>query len=116
MRFASVGLASLVTGTWVSAQRGEGGPVFSYGGRSEEHTSELQSPDHLVCRLLLEKKKPKKHQHTRHQDKGSRFDDPKETPPNRARRCTCSTDLHRTGRTRTALCIPPHVRATHGTL
>src|SRR5947208_11273402 len=27
------------------------------GGRSEEHTSELQSPDHLVCRLLLEKKK-----------------------------------------------------------
>src|SRR5438552_11736442 len=29
--------------------------VFAY--RSEEHTSELQSPDHLVCRLLLEKKK-----------------------------------------------------------
>src|SRR5258708_29253242 len=29
--------------------------------RSEEHTSELQSPDHLVCRLLLEKKKRKKH-------------------------------------------------------
>src|SRR5438552_6771834 len=29
--------------------------------RSEEHTSELQSPDHLVCRLLLEKKK-KTHQ------------------------------------------------------
>ena len=28
--------------------------------RSEEHTSELQSPDHLVCRLLLEKKKQKK--------------------------------------------------------
>src|SRR5438552_8974680 len=27
--------------------------------RSEEHTSELQSPDHLVCRLLLEKKKPR---------------------------------------------------------
>src|SRR5438876_6796908 len=26
------------------------------GGRSEEHTSELQSPVHLVCRLLLEKK------------------------------------------------------------
>src|SRR5438552_18991897 len=30
--------------------------------RSEEHTSELQSPDHLVCRLLLEKKKKKKKQ------------------------------------------------------
>src|SRR5258708_1571856 len=28
------------------------------GVRSEEHTSELQSPDHLVCRLLLEKKNP----------------------------------------------------------
>src|SRR2546426_8166912 len=30
------------------------------GGRSEEHTSELQSPCNLVCRLLLEKKKQKK--------------------------------------------------------
>src|SRR5258708_24188539 len=29
----------------------------SIRSRSEEHTSELQSPDHLVCRLLLEKKK-----------------------------------------------------------
>src|SRR6266581_5578596 len=32
--------------------------------RSEEHTSELQSPVHLVCRLLLEKKKKTKHSHT----------------------------------------------------
>src|SRR5258708_8776338 len=31
----------------------------SGASRSEEHTSELQSPDHLVCRLLLEKKKRK---------------------------------------------------------
>src|SRR5438552_6573449 len=31
--------------------------VESVPARSEEHTSELQSPDHLVCRLLLEKKK-----------------------------------------------------------
>src|SRR5690348_17446112 len=30
--------------------------VRCYSGRSEEHTSELQSPVHLVCRLLLEKK------------------------------------------------------------
>src|SRR5258708_18438367 len=30
---------------------------FKIPFRSEEHTSELQSPDHLVCRLLLEKKK-----------------------------------------------------------
>src|SRR5258708_16759754 len=36
------------------------------GGRSEEHTSELQSPDHLVCRLLLEKKK-KRISHERQQ-------------------------------------------------
>src|SRR5947208_10653414 len=35
--------------------------------RSEEHTSELQSPDHLVCRLLLEKKKKKTH-HTRRRE------------------------------------------------
>src|SRR5258708_16408244 len=34
---------------WSKSRRG--------AGRSEEHTSELQSPDHLVCRLLLEKKK-----------------------------------------------------------
>src|SRR5207244_11072943 len=32
--------------------------------RSEEHTSELQSPDHLVCRLLLEKKKKNGHRQT----------------------------------------------------
>src|SRR5258708_15834956 len=32
--------------------------------RSEEHTSELQSPDHLVCRLLLEKKKKKNIENT----------------------------------------------------
>src|SRR5207244_10816771 len=32
-------------------------PAPAASARSEEHTSELQSPDHLVCRLLLEKKK-----------------------------------------------------------
>src|SRR5438552_8891412 len=37
------------------------------GVRSEEHTSELQSPDHLVCRLLLEKKKNKKPQQPQQQ-------------------------------------------------
>src|SRR5207244_9130371 len=42
------------------------GPFFQmqrlarYKQRSEEHTSELQSPDHLVCRLLLEKKKKRR--------------------------------------------------------
>src|SRR5258708_26769758 len=42
---------------------GRSPPALAWGSvcwaikRSEEHTSELQSPDHLVCRLLLEKKK-----------------------------------------------------------
>src|SRR5256885_14399359 len=39
---------------------GDGEPArarLRRGGRSEEHTSELQSPCNLVCRLLLEKKK-----------------------------------------------------------
>src|SRR5258708_31184359 len=36
---------------------GSGGLGAIMAVRSEEHTSELQSPDHLVCRLLLEKKK-----------------------------------------------------------
>src|SRR5690348_17568126 len=42
--------------------RSEGMPVCRHVAplRSEEHTSELQSPVHLVCRLLLEKKKNKK--------------------------------------------------------
>src|SRR6266511_3420580 len=34
--------------------------LFDHGIRSEEHTSELQSRENLVCRLLLEKKKKKK--------------------------------------------------------
>src|SRR5436189_5726236 len=38
----------------------DSGPATSPGSRSEEHTSELQSPMYLVCRLLLEKKKKKK--------------------------------------------------------
>src|SRR3712207_7467421 len=35
----------------------EDAPAAAQGGRSEEHTSELQSRQYLVCRLLLEKKK-----------------------------------------------------------
>src|SRR3712207_8818078 len=34
-----------------------GSPLIRFRGRSEEHTSELQSRQYLVCRLLLEKKK-----------------------------------------------------------
>src|SRR5687768_18147081 len=41
---------------------GRGGENLERGVfRSEEHTSELQSRLHLVCRLLLEKKKPRSH-------------------------------------------------------
>src|SRR5258708_17846516 len=41
------------------------GEFVEDAARSEEHTSELQSPDHLVCRLLLEKKKACDHQRHR---------------------------------------------------
>src|SRR5438552_8570450 len=46
-------------GIAISAHFIDGSRIFPHGigERSEEHTSELQSPDHLVCRLLLEKKK-----------------------------------------------------------
>src|SRR6266581_248044 len=39
------------------AERADGPMALRQSIRSEEHTSELQSPVHLVCRLLLEKKK-----------------------------------------------------------
>src|SRR2546422_5631842 len=51
-----------------NARRRSINPVHSMIGspRSEEHTSELQSRLHLVCRLLLEKKKKKKRSHQSH--------------------------------------------------
>src|SRR5436853_4669608 len=45
------------TGTVLSDQTWSCRQTLADGGRSEEHTSELQSLRHLVCRLLLEKKK-----------------------------------------------------------
>src|SRR5207244_11500280 len=45
---------ALATVIYPPAQHGNWNRVLRSGtGRSEEHTSELQSPDHLVCRLLL---------------------------------------------------------------
>src|SRR5437762_13523174 len=41
---------------WPAAGRPRARPSSRDAGRSEEHTSELQSPMYLVCRLLLEKK------------------------------------------------------------
>src|SRR5258708_13548474 len=48
-------VSGTVSGTWSNTCS----PYIATANltRSEEHTSELQSPDHLVCRLLLEKKK-----------------------------------------------------------
>src|SRR2546427_9060716 len=48
-------------------------PLYSLreGGRSEEHTSELQSQSNLVCRLLLEKKKKK--ENTQHSTRSSSY-------------------------------------------
>src|SRR5258708_12255444 len=60
--------------------------VSSYDlARSEEHTSELQSPDHLVCRLLLEKKKKMTNFSSPH---------PRQHPP--ARPLTSHTQSHLT--------------------
>src|SRR5205809_4366877 len=54
-------------GQWVQPpRRQDKGPT-----RSEEHTSELQSRLHLVCRLLLEKKKKKKHKKTKQKNKNT---------------------------------------------
>src|SRR5258708_29817436 len=50
--FRRRGLRYKLVGGFSFYNRADGKPL-----RSEEHTSELQSPDHLVCRLLLEKKK-----------------------------------------------------------
>src|SRR5438876_10538311 len=50
-------VSDYLQGTTLAAWVGQHGPMPP--DRSEEHTSELQSPVHLVCRLLLEKKKKK---------------------------------------------------------
>src|SRR2546426_5008410 len=49
----------------VSTNTGVPCAYFTMSGRSEEHTSELQSPCNLVCRLLLEKKKKRRGHHYR---------------------------------------------------
>src|SRR4051794_41637789 len=58
----SRGLAGVAGRTLVVNLPGSrGGAKDGLAVRSEEHTSELQSPVHLVCRLLLEKKKKSNH-------------------------------------------------------
>src|SRR5690554_3785593 len=64
----AAGLKAIYVSGWqVAADANNAGAMYpdqslypSDGVRSEEHTSELQSRPHLVCRLLLEKKKTKK--------------------------------------------------------
>src|SRR5207244_5508313 len=55
LRHAAVRLGGL--GEWEDVVHQRPDALARHQERSEEHTSELQSPDHLVCRLLLEKKK-----------------------------------------------------------
>src|SRR4051794_4886935 len=64
--------------------------------RSEEHTSELQSPVHLVCRLLLEKKKTARHP-------SLTCPPPPRTPPHATRR---TVSRHAPGAARPPLCPP----------
>src|SRR5947199_7592825 len=54
--------AASASGPAVSRPSRRAGPDADAASRSEEHTSELQSLRHLVCRLLLEKKKKRKAQ------------------------------------------------------
>src|SRR3712207_9504620 len=53
-------------GWWFARCPKSRSPGGGRSGRSEEHTSELQSRQYLVCRLLLEKKKKKKHSKLEH--------------------------------------------------
>src|SRR3712207_6950394 len=59
IRFLESGVSAILDHFW-----GDGVTVTHY--RSEEHTSELQSRQYLVCRLLLEKKKNRKKQNSTH--------------------------------------------------
>src|SRR5947209_15070771 len=59
---------------------------FSINSRSEEHTSELQSRQYLVCRLLLEKKQPHRHDLSRmscQRNHSLSKEDPLPRPPHR---------------------------------
>src|SRR5258707_5634854 len=65
---STIGLLQPLRGAFdIAAHGAVFGPRWADGretfARSEEHTSELQSRQYLVCRLLLEKKKEKRHQH-----------------------------------------------------
>src|SRR5215216_1802904 len=58
---AAMFIGGIVGGLWGERYHRRADRTIISTARSEEHTSELQSPDHLVCRLLLEKKKQQTH-------------------------------------------------------
>src|SRR2546430_5970522 len=64
--FRSLSITPLIV---LEAARGARDHGLNYWGRSEEHTSELQSQSNLVCRLLLEKKKKNKDKDTNQNSK-----------------------------------------------
>src|SRR2546426_3715470 len=57
-RAYAASLTAIMTGEAYSLSAEMAASRGPFAGRSEEHTSELQSPCNLVCRLLLEKKRP----------------------------------------------------------
>src|SRR5688572_32761284 len=63
--FTAIAILSSLHGAFATHLRAADIVVERICGRSEEHTSELQSQSNLVCRLLLEKKKKKKHESLR---------------------------------------------------
>src|SRR5690606_39465578 len=88
-------------------------PIFCFSPRSEEHTSELQSRENLVCRLVLEKKNDRPARRARqHPSNGAvkRHHQPRQLCSRRdARWChgrgrghPCYVSLHHPGRPRTA--------------
>src|SRR5207244_7325589 len=51
----TIGPQNFASVSWCSRKKRCQNEFGTQAARSEEHTSELQSPDHIVCRLLLEK-------------------------------------------------------------
>src|SRR5437667_9211713 len=67
--------AAIATFSAVSRRRRTGSTPTTSPGRSEEHTSELQSHHDLVCRLLLEKKKEETYQSHQYKPRACTVDD-----------------------------------------
>src|SRR5256885_6983040 len=75
----AIGLAIGLYAYWKGKNQ-KGAEAKTGASRSEEHTSELQSPCNLVCRLLLEKKKKKKNQQNHKYNNKKKTQEKKLTP------------------------------------